>query len=533
MRVRTRLALIVVAMVASGAIAPAAGAVPRDRAAEAIVQFSSGVPPAQRVAAVRAAGGAVLRDLHVIRGLGVRIGAAQAERLSRAPGVRVVTPNARMRPAAAAVGERWGAWDPTALATAFVQSTDTDTAWTDPRWRATGAGVNVAVTGIAGELADFRTSSTDSTSRVIASVVTNPDARTATDRYGHGTHVAGLVAGNGRALDASDPLYGRYAGTAPQAGIVSVKVSDDAGVASVMDVIAGLQFVVDHRADYGIRVANLSLGSELALPYKIDPLDAAVEAAWFHGVVVVAAAGNRGTASDAVSYAPANDPYAITVGAVDDRGTKMPADDRLAPWSSRGRTQDGVAKPDLVAPGAHIVGPLAPGSLFLDLCPSCAVDGRYFRVGGTSMAAPLVSGIVADLLSAHPGWTPDQVKGALTSGANLRRTADGAREVAADAALRANDAELVSNVGLTPSLWLDPATGDIDWTRASWRRASWKSAADALRASWGAASWSCDCATAEAAADTARASWGRASWKSFFGDSPADSGELRGGQRGG
>jgi serine protease AprX len=276
-----------------------------------------------------------------------------------------------------------------------------------------------------------------------------------------------------------------------------------------------------------------SLGSELALPYKIDPLDAAVEAAWFHGVVVVAAAGNRGTASDAVSYAPANDPYAITVGAVDDRGTKMPADDRLAPWSSRGRTQDGVAKPDLVAPGAHIVGPLAPGSLFLDLCPSCAVDGRYFRVGGTSMAAPLVSGIVADLLSAHPGWTPDQVKGALTSGANLRRTADGAREVAADAALRANDAELVSNVGLTPSLWLDPATGDIDWTRASWRRASWKSAADALRASWGAASWSCDCATAEAAADTARASWGRASWKSFFGDSPADSGELRGGQRGG
>jgi serine protease AprX len=515
------------------------------RAAEAIVQFDTGVSPLERRAAVRAVGGSVVRDLHVVRALGVRLPAGGAGRLARTAGVRAVTPNAVMRPAASATGERWGAWNPTALSTAFVQSTRTDKVWTDPRSPSTGAGVAVAVidTGIAGDLPDFQTSGADSSSRVIATVVTSPDATTATDRYGHGTHVAGLVAGNGRALAASDPLFNRYVGTAPQANLVSIKVSDDHGTAYVADVIAGLQFVVDHGADYGIRVVNLSLGSGLALPYQIDPLDAAVEAAWAHGVVVVAAAGNRGSDPDAVEYAPANDPYVITVGAVDDHGTKDTTDDSLAPWSSRGITQDGFAKPELVAPGAHIVGPLAPDSDFTALCPVCVVDGRYFRIGGTSMAAPIVAGIAANILALHPTWTPDQVKGALTynSGrldadgepiANLRPTADGAWEVAADRAVNATKHELTANQGLTPSSLLDPATGEIDYTRASWRRASWKTAVDGLRASWKAVSWSCDCLTDDDAALTTRASWRRASWKAFFGESPSDFGELGGGRSG-
>jgi serine protease AprX len=351
------------------------------------------------------------------------------------------------------------------------------------------------------------------------------------------------VAGNGRALAASDPLFNRFVGTAPQANLVSIKVSDDHGTAYVADVIAGLQFVVDHGADYGIRVVNLSMGSGLALPYQIDPLDAAVEAAWAHGVVVIVAAGNRGSDPDAVAYAPANDPYVITVGAVDDHGTKDTTDDTLTPWSSRGITQDGFAKPELVAPGAHIVGPLAPDSDFMSLCPACVVDGRYFRIGGTSMAAPIVAGIAADILAVHPTWTPDQVKGALTynSGrfdadgepiANVRPTADGAWEVAADSAINATKHELTANQELTPSSLLDPATGEIDYTRASWRRASWKTAVDGLRASWKAASWSCDCLAGDDAALTTRASWRRASWKAFFGESPSDFGELTGGRSG-
>jgi serine protease AprX len=515
------------------------------QAIEAIVQFEPGVGPQARLRAVRAVGGRVVRDLRLIRGLGVRLPAAGARRLARACGVRAVTPNAAMRPSAATVGRALGAWNPAALATAFDQSTRADKAWIAPRTYATGDGVAVAVidTGIAGALPDFQASSADPSSRVIASAVVDPDATTPEDLYGHGTHVAGLVAGNGRNLATTDPLYNRYIGTAPKANLVSIKASDDHGRSSLVDVIAGLQFAVDHRDDYNIRVVNLSLTSMQPLSYRVDPLDAAVEAAWLHGLVVVAAAGNRGTDPDAVSYAPGNDPYAITVGAVDDHATKDTLDDTLAPWSSRGITQDGFAKPDIVAPGAHIVSTLAPGSDFASLCPDCVVDGRYFRVGGTSMAAPIVAGIAADVISAHPDWTPNQVKAALTynSGrygptgqpvANMRLTADGAWEVAADLAV-ASASVAPANQGLVPSDLIDPNSGDVDWVRASWGRASWGAATGPLRASWGRASWGCEnCAAMTAAVNPTRASWGRASWGSFFGDTPQDYGELRGGNSG-
>jgi serine protease AprX len=524
-----------------------AGRADRSSAAEAVVQFDAAVPAAERRVAVRAVGGVVTRDLHVIHALGVRLSPAAASRLAGMPGVRAVTPNAAVRSAA---GGRWAEWNPAALATAFVQSTRTDKAWTDPKTPATGAGVGVAVidTGIAGDLADFRDAASGA-SRVVASVVTNPDATTAGDRYGHGTHVAGLIAGNGRALATTDPLYNRYLGTAPNAKLVSIKVSDDDGQTNVIDVIAGLQFVVDHGADYGVRVVNLSLGSSLALSYRLDPLDAAVEAAWRHGITVVAAAGNRGGTPDAVAYAPANDPYVITVGAIDDHATKDTEDDSLAPWSSRGITQDGFAKPDLVAPGMHIAAPLAPDSDYRQLCQACVLDDHYFRVSGTSMAAPIVAGIAADLLSVHPTWTPDQVKGALTykspprNGArdpdtNLRATSDGNWEVAADKALKASAPQLLANQGLTPSSLIDPRTGAIDPARASWGQATWAPAGGALRASWGAASWTCDCASMTTTnADPTRASWGRASWgtaswTSFLGETPDQYGELRGGASG-
>jgi serine protease AprX len=512
------LAVALLTVLCCALAAPTARAEGR-QATEVIVQFERGTSRDAEVRVVRAAGGRVVRDLHLIRGLGVRLPAGAAARLARARGVRAVTANAAMSPTAAPAAPpgRYAAWDPAALATAFNQSTRTDRVWTSPRTSASGDGVTVAVvdTGIAGGLPDFATSSTDPTSRVIASAVVNPDATTADDLYGHGTHVAGLVAGNTRALATTDPLNGRYMGTAPNANLVSIKASDDHGRSSLIDVIAGLQFAVDHKADLRIRVVNLSLTSMQALSYRVDPLDAAVEAAWFHGLVVVAAAGNRGTDADAVSYAPGNDPYAITVGAVDDHGTKDTLDDTLAPWSSRGVTQDGFAKPDIVAPGAHIASTLAPGSDFASLCPDCVVDGRYFRLGGTSMAAPIVAGIAADVIAVHPDWSPNQVKGALTylsgrSGtSNVRQTADGAWEVAADLAATSPVSVAVANQGLVPSDLVDSKTGDIDWVRASWGRASWGAASGPLRASWG-----------------------RASWGAFFGETPQDYGELRGGDTG-
>ena len=134
----------------------------------------------------------------------------------------------------------------------------------------------------------------------------------------------------------------------------------------MLDVIYGLQFAVEHQSQFNIRVINLSLDSTTPQSYKTDPLDAAVETAWMHGIVVVAAAGNRGNVPGAVQYSPANDPYVITVGGVDENGSGNPANDTIASWSSLGTTQDGFQKPDVYAPGAHIVSVLAPNSNFCE-----------------------------------------------------------------------------------------------------------------------------------------------------------------------
>jgi serine protease AprX len=259
---------------------------------------------------------------------------------------------------------------------------------------------------------------------------------------------------------------------------------------------------------------------------------------------VVAAAGNRSGDDDAVSYAPGNDPYVITVGGVDDRGTKRTSDDAIASWSSRGTTQDGFRKPEIVAPGARMVSTMAPDADYLSLCESCVVDGRYFRVGGTSMAAGVVSGAVADILDAHPGWSPDQVKAAIVKTGRKVRNIDSpaevvvdedgapeaadddpelqsgqvAREIAVDRAIDESGSRL-ANQGLTPNELIDPATGGIDYNRASWTRASWTEATDFMRASWTRASWTRASwtraswtATNESCADFQRASWTRASW---------------------
>jgi serine protease AprX len=494
---------------ALGAAAPPAAAAARSSHPEYLVQLRPDISQAAGRRAITAAGGRVTRDLHIIHGFGARLARPVARSLRARPQIASVVRNSRMAPSAAAPGLTG-----TTLLSAFNQSLGTDRIWSTG---ATGKNVTVAVidTGIAGDLADFRTSQSDASSRVIASVVTNPDATSAGDGYGHGTHVAGLIAGNGFDRASSDPLFGRYAGTAPNASLVSIKASDDHGNATLIDVIYGLQFAVDQRGTYGIRVVNLSLESAAAQSARTDPLDAAVEQAWLHGLVVVAAAGNRGTDADAVSYAPGNDPYAISVGAVDDLATKNTKDDVLASWSSRGTTQDGFAKPDVLAPGAHLVSTLAPGSDFTALCPTCVVSGQYIRLGGTSMAAAVTSGVVADLLQIHPTWTPDQVKAALIRTA---RTVTSGKEIAADMAIKANPAGYPNpNAGLTPNTLINPATGDIDYTRASWSKASWSTAADALRASWSKASWSCACSTTTTGGiDPARASWSKASWSAAW-----------------
>src|SRR6185436_17638622 len=158
---------------------------------------------------------------------------------------------------------------------------------------------------------------------------------------------------------------------------ISVKIADDEGNATVLDAIYGLQFAIDHKDEFNIKVANLSFESaDLQSPSE-DPLGAAAEAAWFAGITVVAAAGNRGDAEGAAQHAPGNDPYVITVGALDDQGTRSRGDDAIASWSSRGLTEDGLAKPDIYASGSHIVSTLAPNSAFSQLCDYCIVADNY------------------------------------------------------------------------------------------------------------------------------------------------------------
>jgi serine protease AprX len=485
------------------AAVPAASAAAPD--AEYIVQFDHPLDAAGRAALVERAGGRVTRDVRLINAVGAELTPAEASGLGRDGAVKAVTRNAAVTPKTRVN------FDPGKMATAYNQSARTSDLWSD----VTGKGVGVAVidTGIAGDMTDFRVSQTDPSSRVIAGAVVNPFAKSATDTYGHGTLVAGIVAGNGGNRGSTDPLRGKYAGAAPDANLVSVKISDDAGNATVLDAIYGVQFAVDHRAAYNIRVINLSVESEQAQSYRVDPLDAAVEAAWFDGIVVVAAAGNRGDTPGAVGYAPGNDPYVITVGAVDDQGTKDVKDDVVASWSSRGITQDGFAKPELYAPGAHIVANLAPGSAFASQCPDCVVSGNYIQAGGTSLSAPIIAGAAAAILEKRSTWTPDMVKGALLK---TKRLIENGREVDAQSAYKADAQKLPANAGLEPNRLVNPSTGTIDYTRATWRVADWDSASEVLTAAWSRATWRCTCSvTASGAIDPTRATWRRATWRSL------------------
>ena len=271
----------------------------------------------------------------------------------------------------------------------------------------TGRGVTVAIldSGVAAD-PDL----VQPTNRILASV-NFADQRLVLDPGGHGTHVAGIVAGNGTRS------AGEFIGIAPQANVVDVRVLSSTGSGRISSVVRGIDWVIAHRSTYNIRVINMSFGAPVTGTYRTDPLSAAVEIAWRRGLVVVAAAGNSGPARNTV-LSPGIDPYAITVGATDDAGTLSTRDDSLA-WFSSWGTADANAKPDLVAPGRRIVSIRVPGSALDTLFPDRVITAQngstYIRLSGTSMSTPIVSGAVALLLERRPDLTPDQVKGLLVS----------------------------------------------------------------------------------------------------------------------
>ena len=206
-----------------------------------------------------------------------------------------------------------------------------------------------------------------------------------------------------------------YPGGAPNAQLVDVRTADGNGESLASDVIAGIDWILAHRAQYGIRVVNLSMIGDAQTSFLSDPLNKAVERLWFSGIVVVAASGNNGTGTGEVdmSAAPGNDPFVITVGAIDQAQTSATGDDFVAPWSSYGHTVDGFAKPELSAPGRYLVMPVPAASRIATAMPDRVVAPGYMWMSGTSFAAPVVAGAAAQLLARHPDWTPDEVKGAL------------------------------------------------------------------------------------------------------------------------
>jgi serine protease AprX len=313
-----------------------------------------------------------------------------------------------------------------------------------------------------------------------------------TDGYGHGTHVTSIIGGDG-----SDS-GGKYIGVAPMANIINVKVSNDDGSAMIKDVVAGLQWVLDNRSTYNIRVVNLSLNSSVAESYQTSPLDAAVEILWFNKIVVVASAGNKGSGA---IYPPANDPFVITVGATDDKGTASLSDDAIASFSAYGQTSDGFTKPDLVAPGKDIVARLVNQNMGLaSTHPANKVGTQFFRMSGTSMAAPMVSGAVALLLQDEPNLTPDQVKYRLTATANKSWTGYNASKAGAGyldvyAAVYGTSTQS-SNTGLkasnllttggTPITWNNVGWNSVGWNSVGWNSVGWNSVG------WNSVGWNSD-----------------------------------------
>jgi serine protease AprX len=494
-------------MLILGLFAPAAGSVSAARAhlhpllaklaidapmqtVAVIVQKADPSKQAERVAA--ALGAKVTKDLHIINAFAAEMTASAARQLAASPMVRWVSPDAKMMSTTCTQ-----CLDITNLANVYIRTIRADQIWNNsPYLQGQGIGVAVVDSGI-NPNGDLYTPA--GVNRQVANIRFNSDVNQNTsDGYGHGTVVSSIVGGDGS--DSS----GKYIGIAPMVNIINVKVSNDDGSSTVKDVVQGLQWVLDNKATYNIRVVNLSLNSAVAESYQTSPLDAAVEILWFNKIVVVASAGNQGNAA---IYPPANDPFIITVGATDDKGTNSLADDVLASFSAYGTTSDGFKKPDLVAPGTNIIGRLVNNNMGMAKAhPSNSIaNGTYFRMSGTSVAAPMVSGAVALLLQDEPSLNPDQVKYRLKAttnknwpGYNATKAGAGILDLYAavkgTTTMMANSGVPVSNLLTTGPNGVLSATvnwSSVNWSSVNWSSVNWSSV-NWSSVNWSSVNWSSD-----------------------------------------
>jgi serine protease AprX len=387
---------------------------------------------------------------------------------------------------------------------------------------------NKAGTGLKGPTIAFLDSGIDASNPTFGGRVltqqnfySGTNANSAGDGFGHGTLTASIAAGQ----DAG------YAGGAPNVNIVELDVLDDQGSGTTSDMIAALDWIQANKATYNIKVVNISVTGSESSSFMYDPLDKAVEKLWLNGVVVVVAAGNEAVngAQNGVLYAPANDPFAITVGATDVASSGKTGDDFAAPWSSWGYTNDGFFKPEISAPGRYMNGAVPASSPMLAAHPERQVAPGYMWMSGTSFAAPIAAAAADYILAVHPTWTPDQVKGALMTAAAdptgyTGGGAMGVGEVAADPATK-TDGTANPNANLNAFVITDSTTGlkvfDTDnwyvtavsnptWNTMSWASQSWASATWSTQ-SWASQSWA---KQSWASQSWASQSWASMSWSS-------------------
>jgi serine protease AprX len=454
--------------------------------------------------AVRDHGGTVTATLPMIDGVRASLPAGRLADVASSTAVTAVTKNRTMQFQGVAYDGKTSR-----TGSNFADSTGATSLWT-PDGQGQGVGVAVLDTGVS--------PMNDLSGRIVH----GPDLSgegTIIDSYGHGTVMAGIIAGNG--ADSADRAGGAYTGMAPKATVVAVKVAGRNGVTDVSTVLQGMHWVSAYQEQFDIRVLNLAWGTPSTQSPELDPLNYAVERLWQQGITVVVAAGNDGPSQGTV-LKPGDDPLVLTVGAYDDKQNLDPRDDSVSPWSSRGPTAQGYAKPDLIAPGRTLIATRSFGSAVETDHPKALVSPSYIKGSGTSQAAAVTSGAAALLLQSRPGLTPDQVKQVLTSGASPipDRTVSeqGAGRLNVPAALAADPGPEVRQRPIATGLGSIEATragrnvetdcgedgtvdliqGEIDvrceawdgaaWTGAAWTGAAWTGAAW-TGAAWTGAAW--------------------------------------------
>ncbi|HYF65722.1 MAG TPA: S8 family peptidase, partial [Herpetosiphonaceae bacterium] len=458
---------------------------PAEQTVRVIVQGPAGATGA---AAVRAAGGQVITDLHIIDAVVARVPAGAIDRL-RGQGL-IVSPDPQVRVAATAPKIQAMDVNPPPAEmypSRVIGASDLH------RQGITGSGVTIAVidSGMPPAERPSETWTRVSTNTLVygakpawymiyKDLVTATPITNSSDPYGHGTHVMATIA-DGRPLPGGmRPGAAAKIGIAPGANLVIVRALDEQGQAPYSRVIEGIQWIVDNNFFLQVDVLNLSLQSSIKGPYWYDMLNQAVMAAWDAGITVVVAAGNEGPDPMTIT-APANVPYVISVGALKPGTYTQSGTDELGRYSSAGPTESKFIKPDVIIAGSRVIAPLPVNSALVSAAGlykerarlewprfRSAVDLNYYYLSGTSMAAAEVSGVVALLLQDEPFLSNDQVKYRLTATARVATAAPGAAaysvwqqgagKVSPSAAL-SGTTTAAANAGMDIDLDRDPISG--------------------------------------------------------------------------